>query len=142
VPTCLNPLAERTCFSQGGAFVFSRRERPHVIFGDPSKPGMLTQGARGSLERLGGPSDARRTPPPGLATVQDSCALPIGSPRDLAGVTYRRPPWLSGSCRHPRSKPGQITHLSTGVQFGPSPSYSPGQDACFTLVQPVRTTPV
>lgn len=32
---------------------------------------------------------------------------------------------------------GKITHLSTGVQFGPEPYYSPGQDACFTLVQPV-----
>ena len=52
------------------SFVFSRRERPHLIFGDPTNP-------------------------------------------------------------------GKITHLSTGVQFGPEPYYSPGQDACFTLVQPV-----
>lgn len=63
-------LASEAAQLPSSSFVFSRRERPHLIFGDPSAP-------------------------------------------------------------------GKITHLSTGVQFGPEPYYSPGQDACFTFVQPV-----
>ena len=35
--------------------------------------------------------------------------------------------------------PTRITALTTGVQFGEgSPTYAPGQDACFTLLQPVN----
>merc|ERR1711957_1046366 len=36
-------------------------------------------------------------------------------------------------------QPFRITHLSTGVQFGEgSPVSLPGQDACYTLLQPVH----
>lgn len=36
-------------------------------------------------------------------------------------------------------EPFKITHLSTGVQFGEgSPISLPNQDACYTLMQPVR----
>ena len=36
-------------------------------------------------------------------------------------------------------KEGQITALTTAVQFGEhSPLYVPGEDACYTLLQPVR----
>lgn len=37
------------------------------------------------------------------------------------------------------AQPFKITHLSTGVQYGEgSPIYADGQDACYTVVQPVR----
>lgn len=39
------------------------------------------------------------------------------------------------------ANPFTITHLSTGVQYGEgSPVYSDGEDACYTPVQPVRTS--
>ena len=64
--------------SEGGGayeYEFSRRERPHLVFGDP------------------------------------------------------RDPFL-------------ITGLTTGVQYGEgSPIYRDGQDACYTLLQPVRREP-
>jgi hypothetical protein len=38
------------------------------------------------------------------------------------------------------SDPFEITALTTGVQFGEgSPVYVPGQDACYTVLQPVKT---
>jgi hypothetical protein len=53
-------------------------------------PGMLTQGSGGPPGPLG-----RRT------ISQDSDALPVESAWDLTEVTYRWPPWLTGSY-HPR----------------------------------------
>ena len=59
-------------FDDGSSYAFSRRERPHFIFGDPGSP-------------------------------------------------------------------TTITHLSTGVQYGPhAPISVDGEDATFTLLQPVR----
>ena len=71
----MNFLASAALRLPASSFVFSRRERPHVIFGK-------------------GPN---------------------------------------------ASAPSQITHLSTGVQVGAEPYYVAGQDACYTLVQPVST---
>ena len=63
--------SNRVRFDDGTTYVFSRRERPHLVFGDAAAP-------------------------------------------------------------------TRITALTTGVQFGEgSPTYAPGQDACFTLLQPV-----
>ena len=42
---------------------------------------------------------------------------------------------MFGDAEHPH----RITALTTGVQYGVgSPVYSKGQDACFTLLQPVQ----
>ena len=45
-----------------------------------------------------------------------------------------RPHLVFGDAAHPH----RITALTTGVQYGAgSPVYAKGQDACFTLLQPV-----
>jgi hypothetical protein len=60
-------------------------------------------------------------------------------PASSAYSTYRfsrreRPHLLFGSLTEPR----KITALTSGVQYGPdSPVYHQGQDACYTLLQPV-----
>lgn len=47
-----------------------------------------------------------------------------------------RPHFVFGDPRAPR----RITALTTGVQYGPgSPLARPGEDACYTLLQPVVT---
>ena len=62
--------------------------------------------------------------------------LPAPLPRARRYTFSRRerPHLVFGDARDP----SRITHLSTGVQFGThSPVYMPGEDACYTLLQPV-----
>eukprot|EP00935_MAST-01C_sp_MAST-1C-sp1_P000992 g992.t1 len=102
----------------GYTYTFSRRERPHVIFGDK---GTVAGTQQASTQSSG----------------SNSSSSSSGSSSDSQGSKEGQGGQEAGRAR--AADPFKITGLTTGVQYGPaSPVSVPGEDACYTVYQPVQ----